>query len=159
MKVVSFYKSHNTEAFVTGQLARKHACMHGRIAEYKAQNERNDCCWVQVPPTFNYNPKQPVYFDFNQPVCQSSAILSRALAAVEAMKPGWPNSASHRVRKKCHLFHPKRMKYNAKILIVPGLLDRLNEEQKDNIISFVSFRGDFTSQCQTRKNVKSLCLL
>ena len=51
------------------------------------------------------------------------------------------------------------MKYNAKILIFPGLLDRLNEEQKDDIISFVSFRGDFTSQCQKRKNVKSLCLL
>lgn len=62
-------------------------------------------------------------------------------------------------QKKCQLFYPKRMKYNAKILIVPGLLDRLNEEQQDNIISFVSFLGDFPSQCQKRKNVKSLCLL
>lgn len=108
---------------------------------------------------FQVQPKTTGYFDFNQPVCQSLAILSRALAAVEAMKPGWPNSASHRVRKKCHLFYPKRMKYNAKILIVPGFLDRLNEEQQENIISFVSFLGDFTSQCQKRKNVKSLCLL
>lgn len=79
--------------------------------------------------------------------------MSRAVAAVEAMKQGWPNSASHRVRKKCHLFYPKRMKYNAKILIVPGLLDRLNEEQKDNIISFVSFRGNCTSQCQKKKKM------
>lgn len=43
------------------------------------------------------------------------------------------------------------MKYNAKILIVPGFLDRLNEEQQENIISFVSFLGDFTSQCQKKK--------